>query len=637
MPHGIAGLMRLGAMAVLASVVIACAHEAEKPQAAPIGLLDAKRQPKFVNALPNPFDNVAAPDTTTHPGADYYHMRMVEVRQDLGLVDPDTGKPLLTTVWGYGPAGGKATYPGPTIIARSTLPQNSRRPGRPVKVLWDNALPERHLLPVDTTVHCGPDARGQHSHCRPLVRTVVHLHGGHVPDHSDGYPEAWFAAGFKEKGPHWSRQVYDYPNDQEASMLWYHDHAIGITRLNVYAGLAGLYVIHDDNEDRLQAAGHLPAAAYDIPLLIQDRSFKRNGSLHYTAGIGERETRPEAKEANHPSKDKMAPRDDAQGSASPGPRGSALAPRDPLTGQLSPSIEPEVFGDTILVNGKVWPVLEVEPRKYRLRILNGSNARFYRLSLDSRQPFVQIGSDGGLLNAPVTLTHLLLAPAERADVIVDFSDPRLAGKTIILRNDARTPYPNGDEVDPDTTGQVMAFRVTRPRNIAAPEIELPRALRAPIAPHDVRAAKPRELLLTEGEDEFGRVKPMLGTAELGPLGWDAPITETPKAGSTEIWRIINTTPDAHPVHLHLVFFQVVDRQKIDAEKFVPGRPETLKRLGPLIAPPPQEAGWKDTVIVNPGEALRLIARFDRPGLYVWHCHILEHEDHEMMRPYRVLP
>lgn len=621
MSHGIAGLMRLGVMAALASIVIGCAHEAVKPQAAPAaptGPLDAKQQPKFVNALPNPFDNVAQPDTTTYPGADYYHMRMVEVRHDFGLIDPDTGKPLLTTVWAYGPAGGKATYPGPTIVARSTLAHNRAKPGRPIKVLWENALPEQHLLPVDTTVHCGPDARRQHSHCRPFVRTVVHLHGGHVPDHSDGYPEAWFSPGFKERGPHWSRQVYDYPNDQEAALLWYHDHAMGITRLNVYAGLAGLYVIRDDNEDRLQRAGQLPAAAYDIPLMIQDRSFKRDGSLHYTADVGEHETRQEAKEATETAKNKP------------------LA-RDPVTGKPSPSIEPEVFGDTILVNGKVWPVLEVEPRKYRFRILNGSNARFYRLSLDSGQPFVQIGADGGFLNAPVTLTHLLLAPAERADVIVDFSDPRLPGKTVVLRNDARTPYPNGDEVDPDTTGQVMAFRVTRPRNTAIPEIELPRALRAPIAPHEVRLAKPRELLLAEGEDELGRVKPMLGTAERGPLGWDAAISETPKAGTTEIWRIINTTPDAHPVHLHRVFFQVVDRQRFDVASFVPGKPETLKRLGPLIAPPPQEAGWKDTVIVNPGEALRLIARFDRPGLYVWHCHILEHEDHEMMRPYRVLP
>jgi spore coat protein A len=614
----IARIVYVGAVLALASLTIGCVHEPPAPAQAPSGPLDAQRQPKFVNALPNPFGNTVTPDTQTYPGADYYHMRMVQVRQDLGLVDPDSGKPLLTTVWAYGPAGGKATYPGPTIIARSTLPQNGARPGRPIRVLWENALPEQHLLPVDTTVHCGPDARQQHSHCRPLVRTVVHLHGGHVPDHSDGYPEAWFSPGFKEKGPYWSRKVYDYPNDQEATMLWYHDHAMGITRLNVYAGLAGLYVIRDDNEDRLQRDGRLPAATYDIPLVIQDRSFERDGSLHYVADVGEHETRREQKESET------------------APTEKPLA-RDPLTGKLSPSIEPEVFGDTILVNGKVWPVLEVEPRKYRFRILNGSNARFYRLSLDSRQPFVQIGSDGGFLNAPLALTRLLLAPAERADVVVDFSDPRLTGQTIILRNDARTPFPNGDELDPDTTGQVMAFRVTRPRNNAIPEVELPQALRAPIAAHPVRTATPRELLLTEGEDEFGRVKPMLGTADRGPLAWDDPITETPKAGATEIWRIFNTTPDAHPVHLHLVFFQVVDRQKIDAGSFVPGRPETLKRLGPLIAPPPQEAGWKDTVIVSPGEAVRLIARFDRPGLYVWHCHILEHEDHEMMRPYRVLP
>ncbi len=605
-------------LATLASTLLlgACTPPGSTTSVPAGGLLDAKRQPKFVNALPNPFDNVARPDTTTHPGTEYYHIRMQAVQQDLGLIDPDTRKPLLTTVWAYGVAGGKATYPGPTIIARSTLPANTAAPGKPVKVRWDSALPAQHLLPVDTTVHCGPDAKQQHSHCRPFVRTVVHLHGGHVPDHSDGYPEAWFTPGFKEKGPHWSREVYDYPNAQEAATLWYHDHAMGITRLNVYAGLAGLYIVRDDNEDRLQRDGLLPAAAYDIPLVIQDRSFRRDGSLHYTASTSAHEARG-AQQPSDRTRDNPVP-------------------RDPVTGAVSPSIEPEVFGDMILVNGKVWPVLEVEPRKYRFRMLNGSNSRFYRLTLGSGQTVYQIGSDGGLLNTPLARKQLLLAPAERADVLVDFADPALAGQTLILRNDAPTPFPNGDPVDPDTTGQVMAFRVARKKS-PIPDTRLPAALRVPITPLPAKGARVRSLLLAEGEDEFRRVKPLLGTVQDGPLGWDAPITETPKRGDTEVWSIVNATPDAHPVHLHLVFFQVLDRQRFDTEQFAPGKPASLKLTGPRVPALPEERGWKDTVIMYPGEVTRVIARFDMAGLYVWHCHILEHEDHEMMRPYRVLP
>jgi len=604
-------LLRLLSAVIGAIVVAGCAT----PKPAASGRLDPKLQPKFVNALPNPMDNVLVPDTATYPGTDYYRVHMRQVQQNLGLIDPDTRKPLRTTVWGYGAANGTATYPGPTIVSRSTLSTNRQR-GKPVKVRWESALPGQHLFPVDTTVHCGPDARQQHSHCRPFVRTVVHLHGGHVPDHSDGYPEAWFSPGFKEKGPLWSREVYDYPNDQEAATLWYHDHAMGITRLNVYAGLAGFYLVRDDNEERLQREGRLPAPPFDIPLVVQDRSFKRDGSLFYEAAKGEHEKRPESNENV------------------PGP-GQAL-PRDPITGQLSPSIEPEFFGNMILVNGKIWPVLEVEPRKYRFRILNGSNSRFYRMTLNSGQRFLQIGSDGGLLDAPVERQDLLLSPAERAEVIVDFADPKLAGQTIILRNDARTPFPNGSAVDPETTGQIMAFRVTKPLSSVA-DARLPATLRAPITKLPAPHARVRQLLLAEGKDEFGRIKAMLGTVEHGPLGWDAPISETPRRNDVEIWSIVNATEDAHPVHLHLVFFQLLDRQKFDTGKFEAGKPETLKTTGSPVAPPPGERGWKDTVIMYPGEVTRVIARFDLPGLYVWHCHILEHEDHEMMRPYRVLP
>lgn len=605
-------LQRWFAFVAIASLLGACA---QMPPAPPgDGPLDPATQPKFVEPLPNPLANVVTPDTRPYPGADYYHLTMAPVRQELGLVDPQTGRRLKTTVWGYGRTPGEASWPGPTLVARSTLPENTRNPGRPVKVRWESELPEAHLLQIDTTVHCGPRRDAPHSHCRPFVRTVVHLHGGHVPDHSDGYPEAWYTPGFKEVGPHWTRAVYDYPNDQEAATLWYHDHAMGITRLNVYAGLAGFYLIRDDDEDRLRADGFLPELAFEVPLLIQDRSFKRDGSLAYGGGPGEHEQRPESVER--------------QGDT------SRKRPRDPVTGALVSSVEPEFFGNTIVVNGKIWPVLDVEPRRYRFRLANGSNARFYRLALDSGQAFHQIGSDGGLLPAPVALTQLLLAPAERTDVIVDFADPKLAGKTIVMRNDANAPFPDGDPVDPNTTGQVMAFRVSKPLSPVR-DVTLPLALRPPLP--TLTAGNTRLLMLAEGEDGFGRVLPLLGTAAGGPLTWDDEITESPTAGATEIWSVANTTEDAHPIHLHLVRFRILDRQPFDTHGFAPGKPESLRFTGPAKPPTADEAGWKDTAIMYPGEVTRVIATFDLPGLYVWHCHILEHEDHEMMRRYRVLP
>ena len=571
--------------------------------------LDPYTQPKFVNPLPNPLDNVLVPDTTTYPGFNYYQVGMRQVRQYLGIVDPATGTPLSTTVWGY-----NGFYPGPTFEAYR---------GKPVKVFYTNNLvnklgqPLPHLLPVDTTVHCGLDVYGQNSYCRPMVRTVPHLHGGHVPDHSDGHPEAWFSAGFGQIGWRWSRTLYDYPNDQHAATLWYHDHAMGATRLNVYAGLAGFYLLRDGTESQLQKEGLLPMYPYEIPMVIQDRSFYNTGALAYP---------------NEPWLDPDT--------------GKPLS-LDPITGAVVPSIVPEFFGDHILVNGKTWPVLEVEPRQYRIRILNGSDARFYNLSWGNRllgasdyilrPPQIwQIGTDGGFLPQPVPISSLLLAPGERADLIVDFSPWYLAGKTFYLSNNANTPYPDGDPPDPRTTGVIMAIKVTKTlSNI--PDTKLPEKL------EDINDLVPtpglpaREVLLAEGTDPIGRIQPLLGTSALGPLMWDDPITETPRVGTTEVWSVINTTVDAHPVHLHLVEFQILDRTPFDTASYVPGKPETLVLTGPPVPPDPNETGWKDTVRANPGEVTRVIAKFDLTGFYVWHCHILEHEDHEMMRPLRVVP
>jgi spore coat protein A len=433
------------------------------------------------------------------------------------------------------------------------------------------------------------------------VRTVVHLHGIKTLPDSDGYPEAWFTNGFRKTGPFFTTQIYNYPNDQQATTLWYHDHALGITRLNVYAGLAGLYLIRDDHEDSLS----LPSGQYEIPLLIQDRFFNSDGSLLYPV----------------------------------------QTPGDPDT-RVPPIWIPEFFGDTVLVNGKIWPFLEVEPRKYRFRILNGSNARVYHLTLQESSDtgqrllrpgpvFRQIGSDGGLLPAPVTRTDLLIAPAERLDVVVDFSG--LGGKTFVLDNDAKAPYPDGDDIVP---ADVMIFKVSR-RPAQSDGSRVPAVLNTVPLLDPASAVKTRDLVLSELDSAPPFENPIM--AMINGAMWDDPITETPKAGTTEVWRLINTTGDAHPIHVHLVEFQILDVQPFDPDQY----PANLVFTGPAEAPANNvRPAWKDTVISFPGTVTRIIAKFDlpagtrvRPGekfRYVFHCHILEHEENEMMRPYDVV-
>lgn len=535
-------------------------------------LLDPLLQPKFVNPLPIP--SVMQPAT---PGGTHYNVSISQFDQHLGLVNPLTGTPLLTTVWGY-----NGTYPGATFETQSNVPITVNFTN---DLLDSNGTPLPHLLPVDTSVHWAhvpnyPDSG---------VPVVAHLHGGHTESASDGLPEAWFTPNFTYTGPDWVKATYTYDNSQEAATLWYHDHALGITRLNVYAGLAGFYLLRDPWEASL----NLPSGPYEIPIAIQDRMFTSDGQLYF--------------------------------------------PADPeVPGAPDPSVLPEFFGDTILVNGSAWPVLEVEPRKYRFRLLNGSDSRVYDMHLSSGQQFFQIGTDNGLLNAPVALDRLVLAPGERADVVVDFSDPALAGSTIVVRNVAKTPYPKGATVDPRTTGQLMAFKVTKPLADGGDTSSLPGTLRPePIAPL-VQTGATRQLVLTEMEDHYGRLLPQLGTVADGSLMWDDPITENPQLGDVEVWEIYNTTMDTHPIHLHLVSFQILSRQKFTADQDpVTGALTNIRLLGQPTPPDANEAGWKDTVRMNPGEVTRIIARFDREGLYVWHCHILSHEDHEMMRPFYV--
>jgi len=560
-------------------------------QAVP-ALLDPLTVPQFINPLPNPLDPsfVFAPSSGSH-----YDIGVYQTQQN--LLGP--GFPA-TTVWGYGYDGApsSATFPGRTFEVERD---------QQITVTWYNHLvdgsgdPLPHLLPVDTSVHWAFDDAPGATLAGDGVPIVAHLHGGHTRADSDGNPDAWFTPDFGVTGALFN-QDYVYDNDQEAATLWYHDHTMGITRLNVYAGLAGFYLIRDDNERDL----NLPEFPNEIPLVIQDRMFTSDAQLYLPS-------QPPVPEVI-----------------------TELSPPDP-------SVQPEFFGNVILVNGVAWPFTNVEPRKYRLRFLNGSDSRFYDLRLQTEQDqpgpaLTQIGSDDGLLEAPVPLESLVLAPGERADVIVDFSDPALWNHVLVMKNTAREPYPKGTPPDPLTAGRIMVFRVVVPLE-GADSTPLPTDLRPIYGIIDplTATAPNRRLLLFEAIDEYGRLKPSLGTVTDGIKAYADPVTETIGLGDTEIWEIYNTTVDAHPIHLHLVSFQILDRQKFTAtqDPTTGAFTSPIRTRGQAKAPPANEAGWKDTVVAYPGEVTRVIAHFDRPGEYVWHCHILSHEDHEMMRPFTV--
>jgi spore coat protein A len=599
---------------------------------------------KFIQALPGLGPAgipVAAP--TSYLGADYYQLVAGEYTQQL---HPEL--PHATRLWGYADATtGVHRHLGPVIVAQR---------GTPVRLSVTNYLPSVHPLPVDTSLP-GADLAPN--------RIAVHLHGGHVPWVSDGGPFSWFGAdgtygpsaiSAPDMGsPAPGTFNYYYPNDQSARLMWYHDHALGITRLNAYAGLASAYVLRDLAEAALIASGAIPTN--EIPLVIQDKTFKTQADAWGQPG-----------DLWYPSE--YNPED--------------LAP--PALPPL-PSCVPEFFGDTMLVNGLVFPTAHVEQRKYRLRVLNACNARFCTLRLFYAQgadfpqsaepnlqtpgpPFVQIGTEGGFLPDPVLLdgsrgATLLLAPAERADLIVDFSTVP-AGSIMILYNDAPAPFPDGDSATdyypgarknpaqpqagfgPNTRTllQIVVGARVGAKDPHAP-LKLPPLDPAPLVPPGVTALPPgipvRDLTLNEDFDQFGRLIQRLGTTVPLYDGTfarnyeDAP-TETPSAGATEVWRIFNTTGDTHPIHFHLVNVQIISRQ--------PFHDARLRVLGPPRPPDENELGWKETVRMNPGECTTVIMKFDVPGApftvpasprtggheYVWHCHILEHEEHDMMRP-----
>ena len=490
---------------------------------------------KWLDGLPVP--GVATPISGVQGGVATYDIEIIQVQQQLHSELPPT------TVWGY-----DGLFPGPTIEAYQDMP---------VTVNWINDLRDDqnnlrtdHYFPVDLCPHGAEN----------LPKVVTHLHGGHVPPEVDGNPEATFLPG--------NFETYVYPNNQEAATLWCHDHALGITRLNVMMGLAMFYIVRDDNESSLDLPTY--ADGYEIPIAIQDRTFNPDGSLKYSAA-------------------------------------------DPW--------QDHFFGDTFVVNGKAWPYLNVDQGKYRFRFLNGCTSRTVTLGLSNGASFVLIGLEGGLIEAPVSISELTIAPGERRDVIVDFAG-LAPGTEVILTNSAPVPYTGSP--GPTDLPEVMKFIV---QNQAGDTDPVPANLRTIEVLQPADSVETRYFTLAKSPD------PCTGKDEwlINGLHWND-ITEFPVRGTTEIWAFANASGMMHPMHMHLVFFQVLDR-----DTFTLGPGGEVIPGGNPVPPDPDDVGWKDTVQVDADELVRVIARFDDYlGLYPYHCHILEHEDHEMMRQFQVV-
>jgi len=682
-------------------------------------LLDPKTIPKYVNQLTAP-PPVYTPEfqNATH---EFYTVDVTSFRQQI----LPTGTPLAvgadgnTTVWGYGgmtAAGYVRNAPGPTFEANAS---------KEIYVRYQNKLyGVSHLFAVDPTLHWAnpnnismmeviqnatavpslappyPPGYNGTPYLDPItgvltnpagwnaqtpVPIIPHLHGGEVQSTSDGHPEAWFTPGsgvytngsaYNTELTNWvnastgvfdipiqiNEAVFRYPNKQPPTTLWYHDHALGITRINVMSGLAGFYLLRND-ADTAARSGYIPPLKHgndytEMPLVIQDRIFQINGEFYFPA-VG-------------------------------------LNPEHPYW-------QPEFFGDTIMVNGLVWPNMDVKQGVYRFRLLDGSNARFYTISfwipnanllgIPNKLPFTVIGSDGGYLRAPATVTELTIGPGERYDILVDFRTvPVLPGiaSNIILRNTARAPFKGGGggtPANPQTVGQIMQFTVLGTPGWI-PTLPLPAVLNTALATFPSLTGpinKTRILTLVEVMGPGGPLEVLLDGQK-----WGAALSETPFLGETEEWVIVNPTADTHPIHLHLVQFQLISRQPFQVGKYMtawmannPVDPVTMMPplTGPTVWPGNDaaglanlarylqkkpvftgpgvfttEQGWKDTIQVNPGEVTTVRVRFKPidfdvnptaypyypfnpwvgPG-YVWHCHILDHEDNEMMRPYLVQP
>lgn len=616
--------------------------------------LNPLKIPKFVNQLHGP-PPVFVPTWEERDGngtlvKQHYDVSMLSFEQQ---ILPSTFP--MTSVWGYGGYAKDAVTGAPLgWIRNSPGPSFEATRGVAVDVTYTNMIDGDHMFAVDPTLHWADPNMMGHDLEPPFpgfppgfpeaqypVPLVTHLHGGEVPSIFDGGPEAWFTHdgmygpvydAYPEMRTAPGSVTFEYPNEQPPTTLWYHDHALGITRMNVMSGLAGFYLLRDPSDP---IAPLLPSGKYDMPLVIQDRMFLSNGDFYF--------------------------------------------PDNGINPGTHPYWIPEFFGNTMMVNGKVWPNMDVDRAVYRFRLLDGSNARFYTLTLwdrtaNARLPFVQIASDGGYLRAPVALSGLTIAPGERAEILVDFTNiPK--GHKIVLMNSAKAPFPKGAPVDPRTTAQIMQFTVTGtgPVDTMGP---LPPILNDALSiyPSLPSPDRTRVLTLVEVMGENGPLEILLNGQK-----WMSAVSELPEYGSTEEWVLVNPTMDTHPIHLHLTQFQLVSRQKIDAARYYDGwlglNEEGLMEgmidppfehdwiplelpVGPYLQgkpmlAPPNEQGWKDTVRMNPGEVTVIRVSFapiddpDGDGLYpfdptvgpgyVWHCHILDHEDNEMMRPYLVVP
>jgi spore coat protein A len=572
---------------------------------------------KFVDPLPIPM--TAIPDASVYPGADYYDFTM---RQGTWRFHRDLGP---ATVWGYWAANPHDRhkpigmgYLGPTI---STTTDD------PTVVKWRNELPTTHIFqsvidgirggnPQLTPIPPPPYESEQPFPSNVNVWNVVHQHGGFTAPQSDGMPKQSYspdgihAESYSSLDPSRvkpNEAIYAYTNHDRACMLWYHDHGMGMTSVNVYAGLAGLYRIGDRAEQRLG----LPKDEFEIPIILQDRTFNPDGSLAYTMTLREGE-------------------------------------------------------DTPVVNGKAYPFLAVEPRRYRLRVLNASNERFWRLRFDVPQdvqpepqlPFWLIGTDAGF-RAPLRMQSFLISSSERYDLIVDFSQMPMGTKITLTNYYAPVHYPGVPGGGPEIS-EVMQFHVTKPLS-AADRTTPPEKLKPPAVvpieptPHTRR----RQWVVYQHQ--------LFTTMTFNAVPFYAPSQDFIETGSTEIWEYINPNHDAHPMHVHLVNFQVLNRQPIDAagyqadyEKWISGgrKPEELPVLanyftGPPTPPDPDEAlSKKDTVKAYPEMVTRIIIQdFDPPtdpiagipgsgtelpATYIHHCHILEHEDDDLMRPWTIV-
>ena len=646
--------------------------------AIPGGTLTPSEIDKFVTPLLIP-PVMPKADTIVRRGQtiDYYEISMKQFSQQ--ILPPTLP---ATTVWGYGAV--KSASVGGLLLHNAPSLTIEAQANRPVRVKWINDLMDAngnylpHLLPVDPTLHwANPPGGDKGRDTRPTftetpgpytgpVPIVTHVHGAvGVSDDSDGYAEAWYLPKAKNIPPAYARSgtwyhffqakaagsygvgwtpgsaTFQYPNHNRASTIWYHDHALGMTRLNVYAGPAGFYIVRGgdagdeaviDSQTNTKAVlpGPAPAADdapntryYEIPIAIQDRAFNRDGSLFY----------PDTREFF-----------DGATSDDPG-----FIPET----DLSPIWNPEFFGNTIMVNGNTWPFQTVEQRRYRFRFLNGCQSRFLILDFNAI-PGVevwQIGNEGGFLAEPVNLTEtngnrLLMGLAERADMIVDFTKVQ-EGEHILMNVGPDEPFGGGvpdddfDLADPESTGQILQFRVVPA--VASDPTTPPQFLVLPAITPIPASQRTRALALVEEMSMYwdGPAAAMLGTVDSDGNAehkmWSDPVSENPQVGDTEVWEFFNVTADAHPMHVHEVVFEVVNRQALalDSETGEPVQPVQLS--GDPREPEPWETGFKDTVIAYPGEVTRVKARFDTPGQFVWHCHIVEHEDNEMMRPYRIGP